>query len=78
MRSEKEIRELLEKLKSYINMDVFDEWFCADCGKQAEERCYLEEHTLIHESIEHYGAFEWYRCLKWVLEEKVPDYLDDV
>ncbi len=75
MKTEKEILKLLETIKKVKMEMISSRWFCVDCNKPAEETCFREEHTLILDNdVEHEGLLEWYRCLKWVLGEKVPKY----
>jgi len=72
MKSEKEIRELLEKVRESKVIGV--DYFCVDCRKRADDDCFSNGHTIIINVLDHDGLFEWYRCLQWVLGEKVEEY----
>ena len=70
MRSEKEIKELIEDMKKFVdNVSPFEcHEFCVVCRKEASSDCF-EKHVCVHQCFEHAGVVEWIRALKWVLGE---------
>jgi len=80
MRSEEEIRRLLEALKeawdNFEDSDFKPVDFCVDCRKivTGEEASHsVKGHTVVFSDWEHDGIGEWIRALEWVLGEEAKE-----
>lgn len=71
MRSEEEIREVLNFLKkiydSITDKDLFNTIdVCITC-KKVNTGCSIFDHTVVWSDMDHDGIHEWIRALEWVL-----------
>ena len=70
--SEKNINEILSKLKDILNEFHSDKYqeanldYCVDCLDIAKGTCFENEHVIIHSCVDHAGLSEWVRCIDWL------------
>jgi len=73
--SEKNINEILSKLKDILNEFHSGKYqeatldYCIDCLDIAKGNCFENGHTVVHSCVDHSGLSEWVRCIDWLKEK---------